>query len=368
MGEMKVKIIIIFIFICSFGVRAKEVNKNIATPSSASNYLLELRKRLQDQEKSMGRLSGNMLQLEKEIGKGNERYLKVLQKRREVENGLFDIKNTLKKYEQELSLKQQKTNKMLGVAVMSTLDKNEDAAILLSRKYVISNLKKDLEEIKILWNRNNELTAQMEEFKVRYEEYLTVETELATLLNNIEAQKKGIQENYQEELERKKILKQKVEHLSVASKNAPPNPLPTVTPIATSSSPAVVIVEGLFLSPLKNVEKIEAQKRGEVLLRFKDGQVVLAPRDGKVMHSGELSTYGNVVVIDHGQEIVSVVFGPFLPKPLKGAAVKMGDIIGQISQKKMGNGSLYFAVRKKNSVQDTMKLLDKKSFTLKAKV
>lgn len=374
MGRLRFFLSFFFIFI-SLTLLAKEVVPS-KTATSSAIYLSDLRKRLQDQEKSVGKLTGNMMQLEKEIGKGNERYMKVLQKRRDVENGLFDIKNTLKKYEQELTEKQLKANKLLAVAVMSSLDKNEDAALLLSRKFAIENLKKDLGEIKSLWERNKELTAQMEEFKVRYEEYLTVETELATLLNNIEAQKREVQENYQEELERKNLLKQKVDHLSTVAQNAP-KPKVTATPNSKIAVPAVTVskevimpavsVEGLFSSPLKVVEKIEAQRRGEVLLKFKESQAVLAPRDGKVMHSGELSTYGNVVVIDHGQEIISVVFGPFLPKPQRGTQVKAGDVIGQVSSKKIGNGSIYFAVRKKNTVQDTIKLLDQKTLSIKAK-
>lgn len=343
-------------------------NPTTATQSAA--HLNELRKRLIDQERSVSKMTGNIMQLEKEIGKGNERYLKIIQKRRDIENNLFDIKQTLKKYDQELLTKQQKTNKLLAVAVMSSLDKNEDPAILLSRKLAVESLKNDLQETKLLWNRNQELNAQMEDLKVRYEEYLTVETELASVLNNLESQKKEVQDTYSEELERKNEIKQKVDHLSTVVKNAPKPKETAVASQAPMAKPVVssapLDVKGVFSAPLKTVMKVEPQKRGGVYLSFKGSQPITATRDGRVMYVGDLSTYGNVVMIEHGEETRSVILGPFAPKVAVGATVKLGDLIGQ-TPTRPGEGKIYFEVRKKNTVQNTVKLIDEKSMSIKIK-
>ncbi len=359
-------------FVWGAPVALKE--KIVSVPQTVSatqtaSQLNELRKRLIDQERSVSKMTGSIIQLEKEIGKGNERYLKIIQKRRDVENTLFDIKQTLKKYDQELLTKQQKTNKLLAVAVMSSLDKNEDPAILLSRKLAVESLKNDLQETKLLWTRNQELNAQMEDLKERYEEYLTVETELASVLNNLEAQKKEVQDSYSEELERKNAIKQKVEHLSTVVKNAPKpkeNQTPTqaVTKVISSSAP--LDVKGVFSAPLKAVLKLEPQTRGGVYLSFKGSQPITATRDGRVMYVGDLSTYGNVVMIEHGEETRSVILGPFSPKVAQGTAVKLGDVIGQ-TPARPGSGKIYFEVRKKNTVQNTVKLIDEKSMSIKIK-
>ena len=75
------------------------IASNPTTATQTATHLNELRKRLIDQERSVSKMTGSIMQLEKEIGKGNERYLKIIQKRRDIENNLFDIKQTLKKYE-----------------------------------------------------------------------------------------------------------------------------------------------------------------------------------------------------------------------------------------------------------------------------
>ena len=288
------------------------------------------------------------------------------------ENNLFDIKQILKKYEQELLTQQQKTNKLLAVALMSSLDKNEDPATLLSRKVAIESLKKDLNETKNLWGRNQELNAQMEDLKVRYEEYLTVETELASVLNNLEAQKKEVQDNYTEELERKNLIKQKVDHLSTVLPKATPKPKENVaqqsqaTPIKNVVSSAPLDVKGVFSAPLKAALKVEPQTRGGVYFSFKGSQSITATRDGQIIYCGDLSTYGNVVMIDHGEETRSVILGPFAIKVAKGTHVKSGDLIGQTSARP-GSGKVYFEVRKKNTVQNTVKLIDEKSMSIKIK-
>ena len=46
--------------------------------------------------------------------------------------------------------------------------------------------------------------------------------------------------------------------------------------------------------------------------------------------------------------------------------VKLGDVIGQ-TPARPGSGKIYFEVRKKNTVQNTVKLIDEKSMSIKIK-
>src|SRR5690606_22476463 len=77
--------------------------------------------------------------------------------------------------------------------------------------------------------------------------------------------------------------------------------------------------------------------------------------EGTVVYVGGLSTYGNVVMIDHGNDTRTVVLGPFTPATEKGRKVRAGDKIGSMASA----GRLYFEVRKQNVAQDTLPLVDK---------
>ncbi len=91
----------------------------------------------------------------------------------------------------------------------------------------------------------------------------------------------------------------------------------------------------------------------------------MASRAGKVIHSGALSTYGNVLMIDHGKDTISVCLGDFKARVPKGKRVKSGDVIGYTLKPTRKDSKLYFEVRVKDKAQATIHLLDEKSLIAK---
>ena len=103
---------------------------------------------------------------------------------------------------------------------------------------------------------------------------------------------------------------------------------------------------------------MEYGKKG-VTYKFNSRQLVKTSRGGKVIHTGSLSTYGNVVMVDHGNEVKSIYLGQFLPSVKKGQSVVPGESLGKTFDVAKNEGKLYFEVRKKNKAQNTILLLDK---------
>ena len=93
---------------------------------------------------------------------------------------------------------------------------------------------------------------------------------------------------------------------------------------------------------------------------FRGRHPVLSTHDGEIVYSGELSTFGNVVMIDHGDETRSVILGDFIPKAEQGTRVKVGDVVGYTSER-LQQGQIYFEVRKNNTVANTIQLMDSNS-------
>lgn len=105
---------------------------------------------------------------------------------------------------------------------------------------------------------------------------------------------------------------------------------------------------------------MEFDKKG-VTFKYKGRKPVMSTASGKIIYQGTLSNFGNVIMIDHGKETRSIILGKFVPKISKGAIVRTGDILGYTRNSRNQEEKLYFEVRQKNKVQNTILLLNRKS-------
>jgi len=123
------------------------------------------------------------------------------------------------------------------------------------------------------------------------------------------------------------------------------------------------IGDGQFYSPIAIHQNIEYQKKG-VTFTFLGKNEIRAPKSGKIVYTGALANYGNVIMIDHGKEMRSVLLGQFDYVAKNGDMVKDGELIGYTKARAsngIGDGKIYYEVRKNNLAQNTYLLLDKKS-------
>lgn len=112
-----------------------------------------------------------------------------------------------------------------------------------------------------------------------------------------------------------------------------------------------------FIAPLKEFDSVEYRKKGISFL-FKGKYDLRAAQSGKIDYVGRLSTYGNVLIIDHGKDIRSILLGKINLKIKKGSIVKKGDIIASTVGSSKIKNAIYFEVRKRNKVQNTAFLMN----------
>jgi septal ring factor EnvC (AmiA/AmiB activator) len=110
--------------------------------------------------------------------------------------------------------------------------------------------------------------------------------------------------------------------------------------------------------PLRNYLSYKGSSKG-MTFKYKKVAPVHATERGKIVYSGELSSYGKVIMIDHGHDIRSVILGDLNIKATKGSVVKKGDILGYVNSDAGITKTLYYEVRKKNIAQNTVQLLKK---------
>jgi murein DD-endopeptidase MepM/ murein hydrolase activator NlpD len=90
------------------------------------------------------------------------------------------------------------------------------------------------------------------------------------------------------------------------------------------------------------------------------GASILAAANGKVIHSGRLSGYGRVVIVDHGGGFHSVYAHNQRNKVRKNQRVSQGEVIATVGSSGRSTGPhLHFEIRKNNKVRDPALYLER---------
>lgn len=298
--------------------------------------------------KKLSELKVEMIELEKELGERNQKLVNLFELKRKLEGRIGELgtqiarKNKILK-EQKLAMK-----RVLRSAIVSQMSSNVDPAILLGQKYLIEGLQQKNKELVVTSASLDKLSSDHQALITRFEEYQKVEGNLSELLRELESDKNTKASEYvsltNEKKEKEGLLSQ-YQAIFLADKKG---------------QEVREKVGMLFKTPVEKYKSISYKNKGVTFLHEGDERVdVKASGDGKIVYSGDLSNYGNVVMIDHGNETRSVILGKFAPLVKKGDSVKTGELVARtILSSKGTQGKLYFEVRIKNQIQNTVLLLD----------
>jgi septal ring factor EnvC (AmiA/AmiB activator) len=112
-------------------------------------------------------------------------------------------------------------------------------------------------------------------------------------------------------------------------------------------------IHAAFGQPIPGTKEIS---KG-ILVKTSPGANVIAPASGRVVFAGPFKRYGNIVILDHGNNFHSLVAGLDILKVELGDQVSQGVCLGRMAQKKPP--LLVFGLRKSG------KPVDPKNFLLK---
>ena len=342
-----------------------------ASPVPSVN-ILEMRKKLIEQNKHIDDLSKEMDQVESHLAMSSKRYSKLSDERLKLEEGLNIAKKNADLDNQNLKKNYQETKNLLMGILLNKMEKEETPANILSKRILIENLQRQLVDLNGLIKSNKDVLDETEKIAGRLQDSVKTEKELVAIMRDLEMRKKGLQETLETETQKKDLAAKELSEIKnktilekIATKKA--DKRKELAPMQITEEikipPAHLISDGEFYSPLSDHLQIEHQKKG-VTFSFQGKNEVRATRAGKIVYTGALANYGNVVMIDHGREMRSVILGQFDYVIKNGDTVKDSELIGYTKSKStngLGDGKIYFEVRKNNLAQNTYLLLDKKS-------
>jgi murein DD-endopeptidase MepM/ murein hydrolase activator NlpD len=189
------------------------------------------------------------------------------------------------------------------------------------------------------------------EFDTKLASLRNDEEELVVVIKELENRKKIAMELYLLKVQTKKNMESKVQERKLQKK---------IAEVKKSFSQEPVIEkkpDRFFKRPVDDFSTYTASAKG-VTFKYQSIQPIKAVGDGKVVFAGDLASYGQVVLIDHGQDLRTVLLGKMDIKVKKNDTVRDGEVLAYTQNSSKEDQSLYFEVRKKNTAQNTILWLD----------
>lgn len=311
-----------FLFFISLSLQGRP-----APVSNLKNYKTELKK-----------LETGIHNLESTLGKKNKRYIDLIEKRKFLEGKTTELQ--LEILERARSLKDEisKIKKTLARNVVHGLNKKGDSSSMLAAIVLKKHLEKKLRHYQSELNAIEDLQEKTQLIEKKIEEYYAIETSLLALISDLEQRK--IEE----------VTEYRAKELQYKSLNLKKKKLRPKKSRFNSAG---------FRSPLDRYRRLVKARKG-VDLRFKGELPLKATKAGVVRYVGNLSTFGNVVMINHGNDTHSTLTGPFKSYVKKGDKVVAGQIIGQTESNGTKLNSITFGIWYKNRAQNTSKIFKKR--------
>lgn len=289
---------------------------------------------IRGQYQTVALLEKKLRDYETQLNFQNQRYLQVSKNKKDIELKILDLEKSLQEAKNIYDKQILRSQKLLGQNILNDLSQEETSVDLFRKRLIQKNLLVEIESLKKQKEINKDLQDVLNGLSHRYQEIIKIEMTINSTLNNLEKEKKELSLEY---LKRdQEIPEQKI-------KKAP--------------LPAPVTFLSEFLIPIQGYGQVESKMKKGVVIKYKGRQNILSPMDGKVIYSGELSTYGNVLMIDHGKAVRTVLLGEGIYNVKKGDTVLRGQVIGEAKALGLEQGKIYFELRKNNLVQNTLKVL-----------
>lgn len=333
--------------------------------------VFEMKRKIQAQNKQIQILSKEVNNVEVTLGLNNKKYLQLAEERARIEENLsrarrnadFDSETLKKSYDQ--------TKRLLMGVLLNKLENTENSSDMLARKIMIEKLQRRLADLDGMMKANKSLQSDVEALYAKLQESMDTEKELLAVMGELEERKRELRNSlelqtknhsetkarFDEEKNKLAMNQKSVQRTKERERLAP---VQITEEIKIPSQP---LGGGEFYPPIYSYQGLEYQKKG-VTFNFQGKNEVRATKAGKIVYTGALANYGNVLMIDHGNDTRTVLLGQFDYAVKNGDAVKISQVVGYTNPRSnngLGEGKIYFEVRKNNLAQNTYLLLDKKS-------
>ncbi len=304
-----------------------------------NSKLLNLERELRNKENFIQKISAEITDIENNVGSVNLEYLDKVKIIENLENKINTIEYELDLNAKNISKEYRLSKRALNNYLIERVDnsyENEE----IREKIFLSLLQKKLKKLNEIQEQNSNLLSSLNKIEEKLSDAKQEEVKIYDEIVELENTKKEKGQKYISLLEEKNKLADEVEKLILSTKT-----------IKKQKKTANIISKNKFILPLSDYLNIKKDKKG-LSFSYKDVVPLHSPANGIVVYAGELSNYGKIIMINHGEDIISVLLGDFSLKLKKGVKVNQGQIVGYTVPSSVDNKTVYFEIRKENKVQN----------------
>ena len=315
--------------------------------SAATKSIGKIKDELNSKSGEIVQLGAEIKSLEKELNNKNNLYLKRLESLKKYQARVDSMMEELKLGQNEINSEKEKLKRAAQTYIMEKNDAEDDNS-LISQVLLEKSIKEKLGKLNTLKAENKKLVDIISQYSSELAKIQKEEDTLYEIIVSLESRKKDVSNKYISTLENKNVLEEKLENALAQTK----------VKKSVGRSNFNLDIDFDIVLPLKKFSDYKGGKEG-VTFKYVSIEPLIACASGRVEYSGELASYGKVIILDHGKDIRSVILGEISSKVQKGQEVRQGQIIGYTIAKPGTKKSLYYEIRKKNKVQNTLAWLKK---------
>lgn len=227
----------------------------------------------------------------------------------------------------------------------------EESSDSWQRKVHLELLKQSSKKYQDKLSQLNSFKGQVIEFENKLIVLKKDEENLQSIIRDLKDQKDKTMTNYLANIKIKKEMERSHEQSRLKK---------VISKVEQKFSQASIVLqkpEKIFKKPIFDFVAMNSSEKG-VTFKYQAVQPILATNSGKVVFAGELASYGQVLMIDHGNDLRSVLLGKFETRVKKNDSVSVGDTLATTVMDSSEPQNLYFEIRKKNVAQNTILWLE----------
>lgn len=298
------------------------------------------------------KLAATINSIDKSIGQNNRKYLDKRDQLNQIDLELVKFKQELSASADDVAKDYELVNKIFRQYLLDRMDHGDDNKILKDKIY-IQTLSLQLEELNHAQLESKKMLDQVNKLSNDLSIIKQEEQAIYDLIVELETDKKNKSQDYLNQLESKNSIREKLEK-ALAKKRVSKYKKSNFSKKKTYSI-SKFKNKNLRL-PIDGFNSFKGGKKG-VTFTFDKVSPVLASSSGHVAYSGELASYGRIIMIDHGNDIRSLVLGDIKINVKKGDFVNKGQVLAYTVSEPGLTKNLYYELRKKNIAQNTLQIL-----------
>jgi murein DD-endopeptidase MepM/ murein hydrolase activator NlpD len=294
-------------------------------------------------------MGARLSSLEKEIGSKNNLYLSSLEQIKQFEADVKLYREALKTKQTEVQKSKLENKRILQSYLLESENESTEA---WQKKVHLELLKQAQAKLTSREAELNDFEIKVTEFDQKLAGLRGNEEELAQMIKELEERKKVAMEKYLAKVEIKKKIESTHQKQKIQTR---------IAKVKKELSSAPIVAEKpdrFFGNPVEDFLSFTASPK--VTFKYQATQPVKAVGSGKIVFAGDLASYGQVVLIDHGKDLRTVLLGKMNIRVKKNDTVQNGDVLAYTVNDSKEAQNLYFEVRKKNTAQNTILWLDQK--------